>query len=456
MLKELYITTEAGSRIISILVVIGLWLGQNISFAEPADEFQHCFNRAKRLYEDKKYEEAIKVYEEAIKITATEPAPYYNIACCYSLLNKTEEALTWFEKSLAHGFLDYAHIKQDADFDNIRNGPGFKKLLSHYESKANEAKQNRFPTEKITIKDGDTILSGILVLPEADVTKPYPAILLVHGSGPALGAQFMGLMRYFASQGFAALIWDKPGCGKSTGDWGEQNFNARANEVLAAINDLKKVNFIDPKRIGLWGISQGGWILPLAASMSTDVAFLIPISGPGITPKEQGQYANEHFFKASGLSEKDVERAKDFMATFDKLAQEDAPTQKVFELIEKFKNDAWFRVIAPAVGDFSKAFAFSKNLARENYDPVAILEKVRCPVLAIWGEEDMLVPAQKSKEIFEQALKKADNKDVTLKIFLGADHGIIDKTTGKVADGFLQTMGNWLKKRFGNKEKIGE
>jgi len=322
--------------------------------------------------------------------------------------------------------------------------------------------------DKLFFKDGKTDLHGALVIP--NTPGPHPVVIFVHGSGPADCTgynSYFPIWEYFASCGFASFAWDKPGVGESKGDWSQQSFKDRANEVLSAIQFLKSQNDIDSKRIGLWGISQGGWILPLAASMSKDVAFIIPVSGPGIGAKEQDIYTIEHQLKADGFSEKEIEQAKDFMVSFNKLAQDDASIQKLSELIDKFKDDAWFKFISQAVNDWEKSFAFAKKMAKENYDPVAVLEKVKCPVLAIWGELDMLVPAQKSKEIFEKALKKAGNKDVTLKIFPNADHNLMLTKTGgwkeqeqkskegklQLAPGYFELMGDWLKKRFGNKEK---
>jgi uncharacterized protein len=67
------------------------------------------------------------------------------------------------------------------------------------------------------------------------------------------------------------------------------------DDGLGAIKYLKSRKEIDAKRIGVWGLSQGGWLGPLAASRSADVAFVIAVSGPGVSPGEQMivYYANE-------------------------------------------------------------------------------------------------------------------------------------------------------------------
>src|SRR4051794_28245599 len=130
--------------------------------------------------------------------------------------------------------------------------------------------------EEVSFQDGDHSLSGSLYRPQH--TGAHPAIAMILGSdrqdrdfggeGPVLG-------RHFARAGFACLFWDKPGVGRSTGDFHSQTFRDRAREALAAVRFLGGRQDIRRDRIGLWGHSQGGMVAPLAASMSPGVAFLI-------------------------------------------------------------------------------------------------------------------------------------------------------------------------------------
>ena len=133
-------------------------------------------------------------------------------------------------------------------------------------------------TEEVRFRSGDDTLSGVLVLPDAP--GPHPAIALVFGSGRT-DRNYHGvaphLWRHFARHGFACLAWDKPGVGKSTGDYNAQTFRDRADEALAAVRFLRGRAEIRKDRVGLWGHSQGGTVAMLAASLSGDVAFLIEV-----------------------------------------------------------------------------------------------------------------------------------------------------------------------------------
>src|SRR5262249_9484473 len=90
------------------------------------------------------------------------------------------------------------------------------------------------------------------------------------------------------------------------------SFHDRAQEALDAVAFLKRRPDIDGKHVGLWGISQGGWICPLAASRSPDVAFVILVSAPAGTVAEQDLYRVEHEMRAARMPEGDIEKALAF------------------------------------------------------------------------------------------------------------------------------------------------
>jgi len=159
--------------------------------------------------------------------------------------------------------------------------------------------------ESLTFPNGDIALSATLFLPAG--SAKHPAVVLFHGSGPQRRDTFTA--HWFAEQGLVALAYDKRGVGQSTGDFRAVPFMDLCNDGLAAIAYLKSRPEIDPQRIGVWGLSQGGWLGPLAASRSSDVAFVIAVSGPGVSPGEQMivYYANE--LRREGVSESDVREA---------------------------------------------------------------------------------------------------------------------------------------------------
>ncbi|MGB6624115.1 MAG: alpha/beta fold hydrolase, partial [Candidatus Acidiferrales bacterium] len=192
--------------------------------------------------------------------------------------------------------------------------------------------------EAVRFTSGEITLAGTLVLPVG--SQRHPAVVLFHGSGPQERDLFMA--RWFANQGIAALAYDKRGVGESTGDFRAVPFMELCNDGLAAIGYLKTRKEIDAKRIGIWGLSQGGWLGPLAASRSADVAFVIAVSGPGVSPGEQMivYYADE--LRAEGVPESYVREASAVRHDIWNYMSNGNGYEKVKKELEQARTKGWF------------------------------------------------------------------------------------------------------------------
>ncbi|MFC7307144.1 alpha/beta hydrolase family protein [Streptomyces monticola] len=103
-----------------------------------------------------------------------------------------------------------------------------------------------------------------------------------------------------AKAGYASLSWDKPGVAGAPGNWLDQSMDDRADEASAAIAWARARPDIDRDRIGLWGASQAGWVLPKVAAR-TPVSFVIAVS-PAINWRRQGRYHLLAGLRADGAS----------------------------------------------------------------------------------------------------------------------------------------------------------
>ncbi|MEL7312744.1 MAG: alpha/beta hydrolase [Pseudomonadota bacterium] len=125
------------------------------------------------------------------------------------------------------------------------------------------------------------LLEGTLVLPTA--SAPTAAVVFVHGSGRQ--SRSLPLGRVFAETGIAAFVYDKRGVGKSAGHFegdqpvSETNLDLLAADARAALNVLDGVERLEGVPRGFTGLSQAGWIVPLAAQDS-DADFVLLWSGP--------------------------------------------------------------------------------------------------------------------------------------------------------------------------------
>jgi hypothetical protein len=132
-------------------------------------------------------------------------------------------------------------------------------------------------------------------------------VALVHGSGPQtrdgpFGGYLRAIAEHFAAAGVVVLTYDKRGCGESSGEWETTSFEDLAADACAAVDVLRGVDGVE--RVGLWGSSQAGWILPIAAA-ERELATVIVVSGAGcgITPGEQGLYWRECVLRERSVAE---------------------------------------------------------------------------------------------------------------------------------------------------------
>jgi pimeloyl-ACP methyl ester carboxylesterase len=344
------------------------------------------------------------------------------------------------------------------------------------------------PTEiQVRFPSGSSRLFGILTLPAG--TGPHAAVVLLSGSERAGAGSpvFLRHARTLARNGIAVLRYDPPGVGRSTGERSLETLDDRTREALAAVTYLRSRPEIRRAEVGLWGASQGGWVTQMAAAASPDVAFVVSVSGSGVRRAEQEVYSVEAQSRAFGFAPRDVAKA----VLFSRLIVDWQLTRPVYrarnlEQARRLGAGPWSRFAAlvyapgaltPAQG-LRRGIAILESISDESWahflyldtvllpalralpadqvqaakialtqvylaDPMEHLAAVRCPVLAVWGARDTVVPPRKSAAIYRRALAAAGNGDVTVVVFAAADHSI---------NGFFPAywgrLTGWLTRRF--------
>ena len=168
-----------------------------------------------------------------------------------------------------------------------------------YERKgqAVQAVRRQFYSEvPVRYASGEVSIAGSLLLPAA--AGPHPAVVMIHGSGAVTRDTLRPFADHFARNGVAVLITDKRGTGASTGRWARATFDDLADDALAGVQYLRSRTDIQASAIGLHGMSLGGWVAPLAAVKSRDVAFVIVESAPVMTPREHERLRVETTMRA--------------------------------------------------------------------------------------------------------------------------------------------------------------
>jgi pimeloyl-ACP methyl ester carboxylesterase len=313
------------------------------------------------------------------------------------------------------------------------------------------AQGQQLSVEEVHFRHGDDVLAGSLYRPGGP--GPYPAVALVLGSGKHdrdYGGTGPALGRHFARNGVACLAWDKPGVGQSTGDFNAQTFRDRAEESLAAVQFLRERPDVWADRVGLWGHSQGGGVVPLAASLSSDVAFLIQVSGWQGPACRQDLARVEAELRAEGSPEADVEAAVAFARRRMELILGTGRYEELERAQEAVKDRPWFKAV-----HFCDRARFYSGRLTCSHDTAPSWERVRCPVLVIYGDRDTSSgPPDGLVAIIRRGLARAGNDDVTVRIFPGADHSLLRagrQEGGGDPDfvpGYLDEMTDWLARGF--------
>ncbi|MGW3215792.1 alpha/beta hydrolase family protein [Streptomyces parvus] len=164
--------------------------------------------------------------------------------------------------------------------------------------------------QAVTVRRDGRTLQGVLALPERG-KGPFPLVVVVHGDGPVDATHdtfYRPIWESFARAGYAALSWNKPGVGGAPGNWLDQSMGDRAAEALDAIAWARQRPDIDGDRIGLWGASQAGWVLPRIAAQDPGIRFAIAVS-PAVNWLRQGRYHLLAELRRDGASDAEVAAA---------------------------------------------------------------------------------------------------------------------------------------------------
>jgi fermentation-respiration switch protein FrsA (DUF1100 family) len=290
-----------------------------------------------------------------------------------------------------------------------------------------------------------TKLAGTLTVPRDD--GPFPAVLLITGSGPQnrdeeiLGHKpFLVIADHLTSNGIAVLRVDDRGIGGSTGDMSMATSEDFASDVLAGVHFLAGQPDIDPGRIGLIGHSEGGIIAPMVAAASDHVAFIVLLAGSAIPGRDLMIMQLAAVQRSIGRPEGNVEQQIEAQRSLLELASEGADfpalTAAVAELTRiQISNLAEGQ--RPSTEELKPVIeAQARQLTTPwwrfflTYDPRTALREVQCPVLAINGSLDVQVPPGPNLGVIREALAEAGNDDITVEELGGLNHLFQTATTG--------------------------
>ncbi len=294
------------------------------------------------------------------------------------------------------------------------------------------------------IEAGDiTIAVDLLQAPAPDL---LPGVVIIHGSGASdrRNAWAAGFARGLAERGVAVVLPDKRGSGESGGDWRTADFDRLASDAIAAVRWLRRQPGVDPRRVGVLGLSQGGHIAPLAAERAaSEIAFVITVSSSTVPMFQQMVDEVEKAHERAGVSP-DVRAAVTALhhaaaavvfdgAPFDEyLRQRSALAAGPHApLVARMPEDPghwlwrWVRLVG-------------------QYDPLPYWSRLQVPALIAYGARDTQIRVGQSIARLEPLLTGTVARSIDICVYGDTGHPLYESDRAEIRREFLNHAASWL------------
>jgi alpha-beta hydrolase superfamily lysophospholipase len=292
--------------------------------------------------------------------------------------------------------------------------------------------------------------------------RPRAAVILVHGNDPE--TREMGfIIPFFVCNGVNVISYDQRGVGESAGDWLLNGPGQRADDVEAVYDVMRSDPHVDSRRIGIWAFSNGGWTAPLV-SIHRPMAFMILKSGPTESLAQNIDYEVEQTMRRHKVEDA-APQALALWHAFERSLEGTVTWSYTKQLYDSDAKQPWFQYsLMPDLGiSLPPPPAKIAGLRRfVTFDPTQTLLTVSAtPTLALYGALDRKVDAADSAAHLREYLRRAGDRDVTIKMYPHAGHQLIVSKSGYNGDAippqrfvadYPQIMISWLAQRGFTKE----
>lgn len=329
-------------------------------------------------------------------------------------------------------------------------------------------------TEDFEFVSGGKTLSGIIDQPASGQVQAL--MVFVHGSGPTNVREenrYIDLRRRFTGLGIACVVWDKPGLGRSEGEYDpNQPLVESAREVLDAVATLRDRRVPGSNRIGIWGTSRGGWVAPIALSQDPGIEFWISVSG--VPADDNKYYLMKSNLPLEGRTPEETDRIMEEWKHGRQLFFRGSDYDAYLAATENLRCDTSVFYFAGDLTGSREAYEAEQNVymqAKEKYefdeetlslvqvqDFSEMLSALEIDVLALFGDKDTNVDWRRARALYQSTIGQQANATLTIRTFAGCDHAMNQSITGSVravdgtpldsgakCNGYYETQMEWLR-----------
>lgn len=326
----------------------------------------------------------------------------------------------------------------------------------------------------IPTSDPEVRLSGTLTLPHGK--GPFPGVVLLHGDGIAdrdysfFGHKlFLVLADQLTKRGIAVLRYDKRGCLESTGSYAKSIIADFANDGYAALQFLQEQPEVAAEMSGVIGHSKGATLASVMASQYREIPFIVLMAGEIQEFRKDFVDYSQDFYRSMGASQDQIENVRKIDSTTVALILKIRNTTELRDSLYRHisKNYERYPFLDHALTGADREKEIQEELNGlmhfeqineiRDFNNKEVVTSISCPVLYMIGDKDLNVSPNLNPPLLTSYLKEGGNDELTIKIFLGLNHGFQTAKTG-LYDEFpknpetiypevFETISNWIWKQ---------
>jgi len=270
--------------------------------------------------------------------------------------------------------------------------------------------------------------------------------------------------RQIMKKGIAICSYDRSGCGKSEGKFDyNQTIQIGAKEAIVAIKKIEELEFSGYKNIGLWSISRGGWISPIIIDKHPSISFWISVSGPD--DKDNSIYKIGSNMKIMGSGDSKVTELMEIRKECNRIMWKGGSYEEYHKAMIHLDQDSIYVAFDGKSASEERYYEVQKEWLNKGYpfdkesgmiimvpEMSKMLENMKIPVLAIFGEKDSQLDWKSTKNLYQTTIGKNEKAKLEVKTFPNGHHIIMECKTGAMnekkfggfCNGYFETMTNWL------------